>query len=136
MTKLHKTVSDLMAEALAHVETLEVAEARALHGEDDVQFIDVRDLHELTKSGTIPGAAHAPRGMLEFLADPASPYHDKVFAQDKKFVLFCAGGGRSSLAAWRLKEMGIENVCHVAGGFKAWREAGADVAAYRAGSSG
>lgn len=132
MMELQKTLGDLMAEALANVDTLEVAEVRKLHAEGDVQFIDVRDLHELTKSGTIPGAAHAPRGMLEFLADPASPYHDKVFAQDKKFVLFCAGGGRSSLAAWRLKEMGFENVCHIAGGFKAWREAGADVIAYRA----
>ena len=127
--ELQKTVSELMAEALANVDTLEVAEARKLHGEGGVQFIDVRDRHELTESGTIPGAAHAPRGMLEFLADPASPYHDKVFAQDKKFVLFCAGGGRSSLAAWRLKEMGFQNVCHVAGGFKAWRKAGAAVAA-------
>lgn len=133
--KLQKTVSDLMAEALANVETLEVAAARKLHAEGGVQFIDVRDLHELAESGTIPGAVHASRGMLEFLADPASPYHQDVFARDKKFVLFCAGGGRSSLAAWRLKEMGFENVCHIAGGFKAWREAGADVTACRADSS-
>ena len=124
-----------MAEALANVDTLDVAEARKLHDEGGVQFIDVRELHELTESGTIPGAAHAPRGMLEFLADPASPYHDEVFARDGKFVLFCAGGGRSSLAAWRLKEMGLENVCHIAGGFRAWREAGADVVPYRGDST-
>ena len=134
--ELKKTVSDWIAEALANVETLEVAEASALHGEGTAQFIDVRDLHELTESGTIPGAAHAPRGMLEFLADPSSPYHDQVFAQDKKFVLFCAGGGRSSLAAWRLKQMGFENVCHIAGGFKAWRQSGAAVAAHPTDSSG
>ncbi len=135
MLKLKKGCGDWLAEALDNIETLEIDEALQLHGKDGVQFIDVRDLNELTESGTIPGAAHAPRGMLEFLADPDSPYHNKVFSQDKKFVLFCAGGGRSSLAAWRLKEMGFDNICHVAGGFKAWCLADGDVAAYRADSS-
>ncbi len=134
MLKLKKGFGDWVAEALENIETIEVAEARQLHGKDDVQFIDVRDLNELTEGGTIPGAAHAPRGMLEFLADPDSPYHNKVFSQDKKFVLFCASGGRSSLAAWRLKEMGFDNICHLAGGFKGWRHAGGEVAAHRADS--
>jgi len=134
MVKLKKGFGDWVAEALENIETIEVAEARQLHGRDDVQFIDVRDLNELAEGGTIPGAAHAPRGMLEFLADPDSPYHNKVFSQNKKFVLFCASGGRSSLAAWRLKEMGFDNICHLAGGFKGWRHAGGEVAEHRADS--
>ena len=76
----------------------------------------------------IPGAVHAPRGMLEFWFDPGSPYHRDVFAQDKSYVLYCASGWRSALATRALQEMGFERVSHVGGGFTAWKEAGGPVA--------
>ncbi len=78
------------------IETVAPAEALALHGRDDVVFVDLRDPRELQREGRIPGAFHAPRGMLEFWIDPDSPYHKPVFAEDKRFVFFCAGGWRSA----------------------------------------
>jgi rhodanese-related sulfurtransferase len=75
----------------------------------------------------IPGAFHAPRGMLEFWVDPASPYHKPMFGQDKQFVLFCAMGWRSALATQTLQDMGVEKVAHIHGGFTAWKDAGAPV---------
>ena len=88
-------------------------QARALHGHPGVQFVDIRDVRELEREGVIPGAVHAPRGMLEFWVDPASPYHRDVFAQDKEYVLFCAAGWRSALATKTLMDMGMERVAHV-----------------------
>jgi rhodanese-related sulfurtransferase len=75
----------------------------------------------------MPGAFHCPRGMLEFWIDPESPYHKPVFAQDKKFVFFCAGGWRSALAAKTAKDMGLTPVAHIDGGFGAWKKAGGPV---------
>ena len=125
---MKKGYKQLLAEANAIVETLSVAEAHALAGADNVQFVDIRDVRELRAEGKIPGAVHAPRGMLEFWVDPESPYYREVFAQNpetpKRFVLFCAAGWRSALAAKTLMEMGMENVCHMEGGFTAWKEAG------------
>jgi rhodanese-related sulfurtransferase len=100
----------------------------ALHGHPGVQFVDIRDVRELEHEGVIPGAVHAPRGMLEFWVDPESPYHRDVFAQDKEYVLFCALGWRSALATKTLMDMGLERVAHVGGGFAAWKEAGGPVA--------
>lgn len=119
----------LLAEAEAVIETLEPAEALALLGRDDVVLVDLRDIRELAREGKVPGAVHAPRGMLEFWIDPQSPYHREVFAQDKRFVFFCAGGWRSALAARSAEEMGLAPVCHIKGGFVAWREAGGPVKA-------
>ncbi len=93
----------------------------------DVVFIDIRDLPELEQAGKIPGAIHASRGMLEFFADPESPYHKDVFVSGKKLLLYCASGGRSALAAQRLQEMGLNSVAHVGGGIKAWKDAGGPV---------
>jgi rhodanese-related sulfurtransferase len=87
----------------------------------------VRDIRELEKEGRIPGAVHAPRGMLEFWVDPASPYHRPVFATDATLVLVCAMSWRSALAAKALQDMGVENVADLDGGFDAWRAAGAPV---------
>ena len=101
---------------------------RELHGRDDVQFIDIRDVRELEREGVIPGAFHAPRGMLEFWVDPASPYHKPLFGENKQFVIFCAMGWRSALATRTLQEMGVGKVAHIDGGFTAWKEAGAPVA--------
>jgi rhodanese-related sulfurtransferase len=124
---MKKTAKSLVDEAMAQVTTYTVEQARALHGHPGVQFVDVRDVRELEHEGVVPGALHAPRGMLEFWVDPDSPYHRDVFAQDKEYVLFCALGWRSALATKTLMDMGLERVAHVEGGFKAWKEAGAPV---------
>jgi rhodanese-related sulfurtransferase len=117
----------LVDAANAEVETVGVEAARALHGSDDVVFIDIRDIRELHREGRVPDAYHAPRGMLEAWIDPQSPYHKDVFAQDKKFLFFCAGGMRSALAAQTAQRMGLKPVCHLEGGFSAWKKSGAPV---------
>lgn len=127
MTKITTGIAELCAEAEAEIETLTAEEALALHGKDAVQFVDIRDIRELWRDGAIPGALHAPRGMLEFWVDPASPYHKEAFAQPKRFVFFCAGGMRSALATQTVQRMGLAPVAHIAGGFAAWREAGGPV---------
>jgi rhodanese-related sulfurtransferase len=92
-------------------------------------LVDIRDIRELQRDGKVPGAFHCPRGMLEFWIDPASPYHKPVFAQDKKYVFFCAGGLRSALAAQTAQRMGLKPVAHVRGGFGAWKKLGGPVEA-------
>lgn len=123
---MRKGIRELLAEANASVETLSAAAAKDLVGDDDVVFVDVREEQEL-RNGAVPGSVHASRGLLEFFLDVESPYHKPVFAADKRFVFYCAGGGRSALATARAREMGLERVAHVGGGFKAWREAGGPV---------
>ena len=125
---MKKTVKSMVDDAMQVITTYSVDDARDLHGRDDVQFIDIRDVRELEREGVTPGAFHAPRGMLEFWVDPESPYHKPLFAQDKQFVLFCAAGWRSALATRTMQEMGIDKVAHIDGGFTAWKSAGAPVA--------
>ena len=125
---MKKTAKALVEEAMAQVKTYTLEQARALHGSAAVQFVDIHDVRELERDGVIPGALHAPRGMLEFWVDPESPYFRDVFAQDKEYVLFCAAGWRSALATKTLMEMGMERVAHFDGGFTAWKESGAPVA--------
>lgn len=122
-----KGYKQLVAEANAVVETIPAAEAVKQLQTGQVVFIDLRDLPELERDGKIPGAVHASRGMLEFHADPDSPYHKDVFDSDKKLLLYCASGGRSALAAKRLQEMGLTHLAHVGGGLKAWKEANGPV---------
>lgn len=122
-------IKKLLEDADREVETLPVEAAIKLHGKDDVVFVDIRDVRELQRDGRVPGAFHCPRGLLEFWIDPQSPYHKPVFAQDKRFVFFCAGGLRSALAAQTVQRMGLKPVAHVRGGFGAWREAGGPVEA-------
>jgi rhodanese-related sulfurtransferase len=117
----------LLAEAGSRIETLTPEQAIPFHGDDGVVLVDLRDPRELEREGRIPGAFHCPRGMLEFWIDPESPYHKPVFAQDKRFVFFCAGGWRSALAAATASEMGLKPVAHIEGGFGAWRKAGGPV---------
>jgi rhodanese-related sulfurtransferase len=117
----------LLEEANAKIETLPVEAAIAIHGSDDVVFVDLRDPRELEREGRVPGAVHCPRGMLEFWIDPESPYHKPVFAEDKRFVFFCGGGWRSALAAAAAQDMGLKPVAHVEGGFTKWKEAGGPV---------
>ena len=124
ITRGYKTLLD---EANAKIRTLPIDEAVALHGREDVVFVDLRDPRELDREGRIPGAVHCPRGMLEFWIDPESPYHKPVFAQDKTFVFFCAAGWRSALSAATAQDMGLQPVAHVEGGFTAWKNTGGPV---------
>ncbi|MDQ0504302.1 rhodanese-like domain-containing protein [Xanthobacter agilis] len=117
----------LLAEANARVEALTPQQAAQRLADGASVLVDVRDPRELEREGTIPGAFHCPRGMLEFWIDPESPYFKPVFAEDKAFIFLCAGGWRSALSAATAMEMGLKPVMHVAGGFKAWKEAGAPV---------
>lgn len=123
-----KGYQQLVAEAEKEIETLAVEAALGLHGSEDVVFVDLRDVRELWHEGTIPGAFHCPRGMLEFWIDPASIYHKELFASGKKFLFFCNLGWRSALAAQISQQMGLTPVAHVEGGFQAWKLAGGPVA--------
>jgi rhodanese-related sulfurtransferase len=127
ITKGYRAMVD---SAMRDVETLPIDQAVALANRDDVVLVDIRDIRELQREGVVPGAFHAPRGMLEFWIDPGSPYHKPAFAQDKKYVFFCAGGLRSALAAQTAKDMGLKPVAHIEGGFGAWKRAGGPVEAY------
>jgi rhodanese-related sulfurtransferase len=127
MAKMKKGVKQLCAEAEAQIETVTVEQAMALRKDTNVQLVDIRDIRELWREGGIPGAYHAPRGMLEFWVDPESPYAKELFQSGKKFVFFCAGGMRSALAAKAVHDMGLSPVAHMAGGFGAWKEKGGPI---------
>lgn len=118
---------DLMAEAEAEIAHVEAAQAIEMAKQSDVVVVDIRDIRELEREGRIPGSFHAPRGMLEFWVDPASPYHKPIFAEDKTFVIHCASGWRSMLATQTLQRMGLKPVLNLLGGFGAWKEAGGPV---------
>ncbi len=122
-----KGIKALVEEAYARVETWTVEDAIACFGDETIQLVDIRDIRELWREGTVPGAVHAPRGMLEFWVDPESPYHREVFATDKKLVFYCAAGWRSALAGKAMLEMGLTNVAHIDGGFTGWKKAGGPV---------
>ena len=117
----------MLAEANAVIETMAVQDALAVADDPDVVFVDVRETVELRESGAIAGAVHAPRGFLEFIADPEGPMHLPDLASGKLLILYCGSGGRSALATKTLQDMGIEKVCHIAGGFGAWHEAGGPI---------
>ena len=119
----------LMDEAEAVVDQITAEEAKIMQGRGDVVIVDIRDVRELQREGKIPGAFHAPRGMLEFWVDPASPYHKPVFAEDKTFIIHCASGWRSLLATQTLQRMGLKPVRNLKGGFAAWKEAGGPIEA-------
>lgn len=122
-----KSARQLVDEARAQVVSLGVGEARALLGDPQVLFVDLREPAELAQEGRIPGAFHAPRGLLEFWADPQSPWFQPALAPGRRLLLFCAAGWRSALAAQALQAMGREQVCHLDQGFNAWKAAGAPV---------
>jgi len=126
MLSLIKGFKQLLAGANAVIETVSVQHAMQMAAEGNVQFVDIREPGEVA-SGTIPGAVHVPRGLLEFAADPESPMHKPEFSAGRKLVLFCASGGRSTLATKTLTDMGFTEVCHIAGGFTAWKAAGLPV---------
>jgi len=93
----------------------------------DLLLLDIREIQELVGLGTLPGAVHVPRGMMEFWASPTSPYYRKYFTEDRRIVLFCAGGGRSALAARDLQVMGFNRVAHLETGFNGWAQAGGEI---------
>lgn len=119
---LKKSCKQLVEEANTKIQTLSFDEARTKLGQANVQFVDIRDVRELEREGTIPGAMHAPRGMLEFWIDPESPYFKPVFAENKQFILFCQSGWRSALATAALQDMGLSGVCHIEGGYGNWKK--------------
>lgn len=120
-------VKSLIAEARDEIETLpqETVEAMAAAGE--ALLVDLRDIRELDRDGRIPGAVHAPRGMLEFWIDPQSPYFKPALATDKKLILFCATAWRSALAVRDMQRIGVENIAEMEGGFSQWKARGAPV---------
>ncbi|MGE3245097.1 MAG: rhodanese-like domain-containing protein [Beijerinckiaceae bacterium] len=125
--RIIRGVDALIEEAEEQIETISVRRGMELAGHPDVVFVDLREPRELDCEGRMPGAVHCPRGVMEFSIDPASPSHNPIFAQDRRFVFFCAGGLRSALAAQVAAKMGLNPVCHMAGGFGAWKRAGGDV---------
>lgn len=128
-----KGINVLVAQAMAEVKTYSVADIQARLSDPTVQIVDIRDVRELEREGTVPGCFNAPRGMLEFWVDPASPYFKPVFGDEtKEFVLFCGAGWRSALATKTLQDMGMTNVAHIDGGFTEWARQGAPVETYEA----
>jgi len=121
-----KKAVELVAAAKATVENLDVAGVDRERGAGAL-LVDLREPGELAESGRIAGSVNVPRGMLEFRADPTSPYHQEGFEPERRIILHCATGGRSALAAATLKDMGYTNVAHLDGGFKAWVAAGRPV---------
>lgn len=121
-----KKAADLVAQAKARIENLDVARVDTEHAAGAL-LVDLREPGELAETGRIPGSVNVPRGMLEFRADPTSPYHQEGFDPDRRIILHCATGGRSALAAAALADMGYTNVAHLDGGFKAWAATGRPV---------
>ncbi len=124
---LRTTAMRMVEEATAEIESVPVEDALKLLADDRVVFVDIRDVRELDREGMIPGACHAPRGMLEFWVDPQSPYHREVFASGRKFILYCAAAARSALATKTLQDMGLSPVAQLEGGFAAWKAYGGEV---------
>lgn len=125
---LKKGFKQMLAEANAQIETISVRDALALVGDPNTIFVDIRHADEREATGAVAGALHAPRGFLEFFADPESPMHKPELGSGKRLILYCASGGRSALAAKTLQDMGVPRVSHIAGGFTAWKEAGGALA--------
>ena len=118
----HKQLID---NALAEVETLEIEDAENFLEDDAALFVALRDPRELEREGKIPNAFHAPRGMLEFWVDPTSPYHKEALASGKRIIFYCQSGWRSALATKAVQDMGLERVCHIGDGYRGWKDSGA-----------
>ena len=119
-------IKQLMEQANSMVPRISPAELGEMEKRTDVLVVDVRDAPEIEQSGKVAGAVHVSRGMLEFRADPDSPYHDKNFTKDKTIIVYCASGGRSALSGKTLKDLGYDHVYNL-GAFKDWVEAGGKI---------
>ncbi|MXY34464.1 MAG: rhodanese-like domain-containing protein [Boseongicola sp. SB0676_bin_33] len=127
MARLKRTAAEMVAAARKRIEEIETSALIAMVDDPDVVIVDIRDMRERRRTGFIPGSVHAPRGMIEFWVDPDSPYYRDVFGQDgKRYVLHCASGGRSALAAATLRDMGFE-AAHLREGYSSWAERGGPV---------
>lgn len=125
-----KSSRDLVDEAMEEIRTYTVADVVARLNDPHTQLVDIRDVRELTREGTVPGAFHAPRGMLEFWVDPASPYYKSALGDEsKEYILFCGAGWRSALATKALQDMGMTNVAHIDGGYTEWVKQAAPIEA-------
>ena len=124
MVELDKTAADLVEEVEAEIEHVGVDDVDTERDASETVLVDIRDVRELWREGTIPGARHVPRGMLEFWADPESKYYKEYLSPDKRIILFCNTDSRSTLAAKSLQELGYPDVAHLDGGFTAWSESG------------
>ena len=131
MKELKISSAEMVSAARARIEEVETQDAIAMVGQDNVVFVDLRDVRERQRSGFIPGSFHCPRGMAEFWVDPKSPYFKEIFGQDKKFVFHCASGWRSALTVATLKDMGFE-AAHLKEGFSTWEDAGGPVERHEA----
>jgi rhodanese-related sulfurtransferase len=123
LVKLKIGYQELLQSAMAEIETLPLEKAQKLLSDPNVIFVDIRDVRELEREGMIPNAFHAPRGMLEFWVDPDSPYYKPIFGEGKRLILYCASAWRSALSTQTLLRMGVPNICHLEGGFSAWKKA-------------
>lgn len=127
MTKLKLSSAEMVKAARARIEEIETADLIKMIDDPNVVIVDIRDIRERQRTGAIPGSVHAPRGMIEFWVDPASPYHKEVFAQEgKTYVFHCASGWRSSLTVATLQDMGFD-AAHLKEGFSTWAEQGGPV---------
>ncbi|MEM9581771.1 MAG: rhodanese-like domain-containing protein [Pseudomonadota bacterium] len=126
MPKLKMTAADMVAAARARIKEVETADLIKLVGDPSVVIVDIRDIRERQRSGVIPGAIHAPRGMVEFWVDPDSPYFKEVFGQDKTYIFHCASGWRSALTVATLQDMGFD-AAHLKEGFSTWKDHGGPV---------
>jgi rhodanese-related sulfurtransferase len=123
-----KNIFAELNEKKADIENLSIDDlVGEIEKDDSLLLLDLRELQERVDLGTIPGSKHVPRGMLEFWANPSSPYYRDYFEEERRTIVFCAGGGRSILAVLALEDMGFTNVAHVEEGFRGWKEAGRDV---------
>jgi rhodanese-related sulfurtransferase len=122
-----KKAWDMVDEAKGRIENLSVEQVKSEIEAGTATVVDIRDIRELLQLGKIPGAVHAPRGMLEFWVDPQSEYYRDVFSPDRRYILYCAGGGRSALAADTMRQMGYQDVAHLEAGFGGWSGAGEEV---------
>lgn len=122
-----RSAAELVKEAKQGIENLTPAQVAEELSRGNVTLVDIRESEELKQNGKIPESVHAPRGMLEFYADETQPYYKSEFERSRRIILQCASGGRSALAARTLQDMGYENIAHLDGGLKAWKEAGLPV---------
>ncbi len=129
-----KKIWDLVDQAKADLENLSVEQVKAELDAGTAVIVDIRDFRELYLRGKVPGAFHADRGMLDFWIDPSSQYYRDIFTPDKRFILYCAGGGRSAISAKMMKDMGFPNVAHMEAGFTGWAAANMPVEDCKTGS--
>ncbi|MGB1505546.1 MAG: rhodanese-like domain-containing protein [Acidimicrobiales bacterium] len=125
-----RSVNEMVEEAKQHLDNLAPAEAKRRVDEEGALVVDIRDVREVQRTGAMAGSNHAPRGMLEFWFDPSSPYAKDVFQEDREFILCCAAGWRSALAAKTLLDMGVPRVSHIETGFTGWESDGLPVVPY------